>query len=134
MTKSNKPTGKSNVQLGKEGEDLAVAYLVEQGYSILVRNYRALHAEIDIICEDCQGLESNDADLVFVEVKTRATHSHGSPLEAITQRKLAHVKRAANHYLYEFGIGDRICRFDVIGIQLGAGPPQIEHVQDVVDY
>ena len=64
------PANKSKMQLGKAGEDLAVDYLLERGYTIVVRNYRALHAEIDIICEHPLSLDASLPELVFVEVKT----------------------------------------------------------------
>ena len=117
-------------QLGDRGEDLAADYLEKQGFTIVERNYRARQAEIDIICEDLAG----NGDLVFVEVKTRTSASHGSPIESIDPFKINHVKRAASYYLYERGIEDRMCRFDVIGVRLRRGIPQIEHLRDVLDY
>ena len=36
---------------GKESENLAVEFLEKKGYKILVKNYRYLKAEIDIIAE-----------------------------------------------------------------------------------
>lgn len=49
---------------GKWGEDVAAAYLQQQGYTILTRNWRHEHKEIDIIAT------CNDA-IYFIEVKTR---------------------------------------------------------------
>ncbi len=105
-------------------------HLEERGFRIIDKNYHARHAEIDIICEDAAG----NGDLVFVEVKTRASTSHGSPIEAITREKLGLVKRAAEYYLHRYRIEDRMCRFDVICIQLNAGVPVIEHFRDVIEY
>jgi putative endonuclease len=36
-------------QLGKKGEEMAEAYLLQQGYQVLHRNWRHSHYEIDII-------------------------------------------------------------------------------------
>ena len=127
-------TGTSKKRLGNKGEDLAVEFLIRKGYNILTRNYRALHAEIDIICEDKVGEGTFKNDLVFVEVKTRTTRSHGSPVESISSRKISHIKRAAKHYLYNHGIEDRNCRFDVVGIQMMDAGPEIGHIRDVLDY
>ena len=126
--------GSLKKRLGNKGEDLAAAFLIKNGYAILARNYRALQAEIDIVCEDALAADESEGDLVFVEVKTRATLTHGSPLESVTPEKLRHVKRAATYFLYEKGIEDRNCRFDIIGVQMVSGSPKIEHLQDVVDY
>ena len=128
---NKKPLKHSNKKkLGDKGEDLAAAWLEKQGFRILDRNYHASHAEIDIICEDIAG----NGDLVFVEVKTRRSRSHGSAIEAISGAKLNLVKRAAGYYLFVHGIEDRMCRFDVIGIQLTAGIPEFEHLRDVLEY
>ena len=37
--------------LGKKGEDIACRLLEEKGHTILERNWRAGHLEIDIICQ-----------------------------------------------------------------------------------
>lgn len=129
-----KGAGASNKRLGDRGEDLAAVYLENKGYIILARNYRALSAEIDIICRDHSAEMNIAGDLVFVEVKTRISTSHGSPIESITQQKLNHVRRAADHFLFSEGIEDTPCRFDVIGIQIIKGKPHIEHLRDVLDY
>ncbi|MFK7846050.1 MAG: YraN family protein [Rhodothermales bacterium] len=139
MSKMAKGAGASNKRLGDRGEDLAAVYLENKGYIILARNYRALSAEIDIICRDHSAEmriagDNVAGDLVFVEVKTRVSTSHGSPIESITQQKLNHVRRAADHYLFSEGIENTPCRFDVIGIQIIKGKPHIEHLKDVLDY
>ena len=38
--------------LGRAGEELAAAFLIEQGYFIAARNYRYSIGEIDIIAEN----------------------------------------------------------------------------------
>lgn len=119
---------------GDLGEALAAEYLVDRGYVILERNYRALSAEIDLICEDQPASDGVTGELVFVEVKTRTSTRYGEPLEAVTPKKLALVQRAADHYLFTHNLEDRVCRFDVIAILMQKGTPQIEHVRDVLDY
>jgi len=52
--------------LGKLAEDLAVQFLQENGYKILVRNFRYQKAEIDIIAE-------KDNLIIVTEVKARST-------------------------------------------------------------
>ena len=71
----------TNIQLGKNGEEIAQQYLIKQGYKILEKNKRFSNfCEIDIIAQDKQTV-------VFVEVKTRKTTFCGHPLEAITKSK-----------------------------------------------
>lgn len=119
---------------GDLGESLAARYLKARGYVILARNYRALSAEIDLVCEDKPTADGAQGDLVFVEVKTRTSTRYGDPLEAVTPKKLALIQRAADHYLYTHNLEDRVCRFDVIAIMMREGRPRIEHVRDVLDY
>lgn len=119
---------------GERGESLAAQYLKARGYVMLARNYRALSAEIDLICEDQPAADGAPGDLVFVEVKTRTSTRYGEPLEAVTPKKLALIQRAADHYLFTHGLEDRVCRFDVIAILIRRGIPCIEHVRDVLDY
>ena len=42
----------NTTQIGRYGEDLAAAHLIEQGFSITRRNFRVGHNEIDIIAEN----------------------------------------------------------------------------------
>ena len=53
-------------QLGKKGEDMAEAYLLQIGYQVLHRNWRHSHYEIDIIAIKNEVLH-------FVEVKLRSS-------------------------------------------------------------
>ena len=50
-------------ETGKLGEDLACEYLVNNGFTIIERNFRKPWGELDIIAKDPEGT------LVFIEVK-----------------------------------------------------------------
>ncbi len=109
---------------GRRGEEEAVAYLAKKGYSILERNYRYGHGEIDIIAR------AGDV-LVFIEVKRRATRRFGGPEDAVTPWKRAQIRRIAAGYLAERGIEDCECRCDVIAIDALPGrPPVLRHITD----
>lgn len=110
------------LSLGKIGEDLATQYLIDKGYQILERNWRAYRKEIDIIAIDGK-------DIVFVEVKTRQDDEFGTPEMAVNQRKRAHIYAAASSYYYEHKI-DLDVRFDVIAILYRDGKPEINHIVD----
>ena len=97
-------------ETGSRYEQLAAAFLKEQGFQILERNYRCRSGEIDLIAKDGRYL-------VFVEVKYRKTGAAGSALEAIDGRKAARIRRVASVYLYEKRYPEETpCRFDAAGI------------------
>ena len=73
-------------QVGRLGEEAAVAYLRERGYRIIATNYRCPLGEIDMIAK--QG-----ETLVFVEVKSRTGKSYGLPQESITRQKQEKLTR-----------------------------------------
>ncbi len=108
---------------GTAGEDLAVRFLEEEGFSILHRNYRYGHGEIDIVAK-----EGNE--LVFVEVKTRRSSTWGEPEEAVTPAKRLQIRRVAEGYFDEHDIDEYPCRFDVVAITFKNGKPEIRLIRD----
>ncbi|NOZ25547.1 MAG: YraN family protein [Nitrospirae bacterium] len=110
-------------QTGKEGESLALGYLKKKGYRIIATNYRTPMGEIDIVAKDGDTI-------VFVEVKTRRSLSHGHPLEAVTMRKQQRLRRLALYYLKANRMSDVHGRFDVIGVYMRDGACRIQHVVD----
>lgn len=95
---------------GNEGENLAAAYLKEQGVRILARNFRCRQGEIDII-----GKEGNY--LVFFEVKYRKNKECGNPEEAVDMRKQQKICRTAAYYRSFYQIAeDTPVRYDVVTI------------------
>ncbi len=116
--------GLNRQRIGDRGEALALRYLAKKGYTLVERNYRTRFGEIDLIVRD-------KGALVFVEVKLRRGTDFGDPLEAVTPRKQARIRRVAELYLAEKGAGfDEEVRFDVVGILLGVGKPKVRHVED----
>ncbi len=111
--------------VGDYGERLAARYLVGRGMTILDRNWRCPHGEIDIVAAD--------GDCVVVcEVKTRRTVAFGDPLEAVTQRKAARLRRLAAAWLAEHERHAGSVRIDVVGILGRAGqPPLLTHLMGV---
>ena len=113
----------ANISIGTWGEELASAYLRDNGYLIVERNWRSGHRDIDIVAR-------KNTLLVFVEVKTRSTDDFGSPALAVNYKKQRNLVRAINHYL-AFRHYTGTWRFDVISI-VGdlSKDPQIEHIED----
>lgn len=119
--------GLNRRRIGQRGEDLALSYLAEKGYALVERNYRTRHGEIDLVVRD-------EETLVFVEVKLRRGTGFGDPLEAVTPRKRAKIRLMAEQYLVErdpeFIASFDELRFDVVGILLVSGKPEIRHVEN----
>ena len=101
--------GLNNRAKGRDGEALAEEYLTVRGYDILEKNYRNRFGEIDIIALDGKTL-------VFIEVKTRNTNSHGIPADSVDARKQGRLGRVALSYISDKKIVNRPCRFDVLSI------------------
>ena len=77
---------------GRRGEQAAVDYLRRVGFAILERNWRSGRYELDIVARRWDELH-------FIEVKTRRSGGLTTPEEAITPRKFASLRRAAEAYM-----------------------------------
>lgn len=111
--------------LGQAGEDAACSALRHRGYEILARRYRTRMGELDIVARD-------GSTVVFVEVKTRSSSGCGSPVDAVTPRKKAQVRRMAVDYLWRAGLLDEPCRFDVVAVRVDAAAHSVD-VEVVTD-
>ena len=92
---------------------MAAEELTRQGYTIIERNFRCRHGEIDLIAEDAH-------DLIFIEVKTRRGNAYGLPEEAVTPRKQQKIVQVATYYLDLHDCFERSWRIDVVAVQLSA--------------
>jgi putative endonuclease len=112
--------------LGDRGENVAARYLRNQGYNIIVRNFRCEVGEIDIIARDGKTL-------VFVEVKTRVADDP-QPEDQVNLFKQQQLTRAAKFYLSRYGTPQPPARFDVVAIVWPNGrEPQIRHTQSAFE-
>ena len=113
----------SNLSIGKNGEQIAKAYLEKQGYKILEMNKRFSNlCEIDIVALD-------KSTLVFCEVKTRKTNVCGSPFEAITKTKYEHIKKGLYFYKLENPQYKKY-RIDAVSVLLKP-ELKVEHLKNV---
>ncbi|PCJ98923.1 MAG: endonuclease [Flavobacteriaceae bacterium] len=117
--------GKHN-EFGKEGEQIAVDFLIKSGYSIKCRNYRYLKAEIDIIAQ------KNDI-LAIVEVKSRSSTFQEHIAESVTQKKIKLLVMAANHYVIDNDL-DVDVRFDIVTILRTKDNFNLEHIKTAFYY
>lgn len=79
---------------GKAGEELGAQYLTEKGFTILYKNWRHSHYEIDII-----AVKNNV--LHFVEVKIRSSVKFGLPEESVTRKKFQNLLSGADEFLFQ---------------------------------
>lgn len=112
--------------VGRRGEEAAAAYLRENGYTIVTRNFRAAGGEIDIIArvEDI---------LCFVEVKTRASAAFGAPEEFVDRHKQAGMVRAAKIYAARPACRHLRLRFDILALQTAGDGFTCRHLQDIIE-
>ena len=108
-------------ELGRYGEELAVAHLRAQGLQVLERNWRCRLGEIDVVAVDGDCL-------VVCEVKTRRSLAAGSPLEAVTPAKLGRLRRLTAAWLAAQDRHFAQIRIDVVGV---LQPP---HCAAVIDH
>lgn len=104
---------------GGWAEDRALSYLLERGYRLLGRNRRTPFGEVDLFLE-------KDGVYVLVEVKQRSSGAYGTPLEAITPRKVERLLKSAHHLL---GRDDLPVRLEAV---LVYGTPKAHRLEHLV--
>ena len=97
---------------GKKGEEVACDLLAGRGHTILERNHRVGHLEIDIISVSADGIH-------FVEVKARRESIQAPPQDNVDRAKQANIVKAAGRYLKSgkgMPYGCMECMFDVVAV------------------
>ena len=96
-------------RVGRSGEDIAAAYLCGLGHTVLDRNWRAGHLEIDIVTMASDGIH-------FVEVKSRVFPAEAPPEESVGAAKRGRIAAAASRWIRKHGTGDMEYAFDVVSV------------------
>ncbi len=107
--------------LGKEGEELAVAFLLGKGYTICAQNFRYLKAEVDIIAR-------KGNILAIVEVKCRTSTFLENIADTITKKKIKLLVLAADQYVTRRDLDVEV-RFDIITLLRNREETTIEHLE-----
>ena len=114
--------------MGKIGEAKAKEYFLAKGYLLIEENYRFERAETDLIFED-----RNNKTLIFVEVKTRKSKAYGEPEESITSKKVEHLIKSAEGFIYEHPDYENYeRRIDVLTILMEGNKEIINHIENAV--
>ncbi|MBN1535263.1 MAG: YraN family protein [Anaerolineales bacterium] len=118
-----------NQSLGRWGEDCAARYLEEKGYSIVGRNVRTPFGEIDLLAQ-----EGSSKDLIFVEVKTRASTRFGPPEISVNKRKQEHIIATILSYFQEHPEMEEQWRVDIIAVEYkkNGEPATITHFENAI--
>ena len=106
-----KPLNSNNKkQIGDEKEQLAKRFLLKQKLRFIEQNFHCRWGEIDLIFQD-----PNSSQLIFVEVRFRASNQFGGAAASITMSKQQKIRKSALFYLSQRKIEPNL-RFDVIAI------------------
>jgi putative endonuclease len=106
---------RSTKQTGDAAEERALRYLQDAGLRLILRNYRTPGrggGEIDLI------MHEPDGTTVFVEVRARASASHGGAAASVGITKQRRIVFAARFYLMRLASSPP-CRFDVLTVEAG---------------
>ncbi len=138
----------SHAGIGRKGEDIACKWLIDNGFTIIERNWRCGHLEIDIIgirqsCEkkkepcgfadesyalQFSGTAGNQRYIHFIEVKTRKEGSAVSPADAVDRRKQERLVMAAGGYIKSHHIKEEAV-FDILAITYTISTVSVEFIE-----
>src|SRR5437868_5028766 len=117
----------SRLELGRRGEELAAAYLLQSGYRIVAANFSlpvgrnrvgaVINVEIDLVAYDGRTL-------CFIEVKSRMSDWFAPPEANVDRRKQRQISRAARAYRRMFDLTSGPYRYDVVTVVLPAEDKQ----------
>ncbi|MEM8999506.1 MAG: YraN family protein [Bacteroidota bacterium] len=113
-------------EFGKQGEQLAVDFLIQTGYEILQRNYRCQKAEVDVIAKKSDVL-------AIVEVKSRHSDFLENIAETVNQKKRQLLVMAANQYVIDNDLDIEI-RFDIITVLKRGEKYEVTHLKEAFYY
>lgn len=102
----------SSLDLGRMGEEAALAHYRRSGYRLVARNWRCPLGELDLVL-------SRGRTLVFSEVKTRRSSALGAPHESVAWKKQRKLRVLAQAFLAELKVPRQEfqeVRFDVASV------------------
>ena len=101
-----------HLKQGDLAEAIAATFLQAKGLTLLEKNFRCKHGEIDLIM--LQG-----KTLVFIEVRLRSSSLYGGAAMSIDASKQNKLRRTAAFFLQSHAAiySDTACRFDAILMQ-----------------
>lgn len=111
-------------RIGEQAEQLALQHLRRAGLSLIERNYRCRHGEVDLIMDDGETV-------VFVEVRFRRNQRYGGAVASVDHHKQRRLITTAQHFLQTHRrLQQRPARFDLVAI---TEPNALEWIQNAFE-
>lgn len=110
--------------LGKKGENKAISYLHNHGFSVIKKHHVSPFGEIDIIAKKRNIL-------YFIEVKTRSNVNKGKPYESVTKTKIEHLEKTAKYFLLKNKYRDYKLSIGVISIVIDKDIDKIDFYESI---
>jgi len=118
-----------NKIIGNKGEDIASIFLGQNGFEVVVRNYRKNWGELDIVAR-------KDNVTHFFEVKSVTSKYYGHrPEENVDGFKVRQIRRMISTYLSENGRGvEEEFKFHVICVYMNmeSRRARVKWIKDVI--
>lgn len=109
--------------VGNEGENKAVEFLISKGYGIIDRNWRTRNGEIDIIAY-------KDETIVFIEVKTLPNGTMDMIQKELNRQKQERILKTSKRFMINHRqYSNSYVRFDVIVIDM-PGFESVYHIEN----
>ncbi len=118
---------KHNV-IGKIGEDIAVKWLISNGFEIIERNYQKKLGEIDIVARLPAGKAGETRKIHFLEVKSvsygtkgdleyAVSHETWRPEENVHKEKIRRIKNVIETWLIENNYNG-LWQIDILSVRI----------------
>ena len=117
---------RAHLEFGRRGEQTAIDFLKNNGYNIIIIDYRNKLGQIDIIAKEKKTI-------CFIEVKSRRGKGIGQPYESVTASKQAKIQQVALRFLRDNKLLDSPARFDIDSICYLYNGPQINLIKGAFD-
>ena len=109
---------------GNWAEGVALNSLIREGLSLVTRNYRCRHGEIDLIM-------THDTELILVEVRYRRAGALVDGAESVDAGKQRRLTATTEHFLQRHRkYSEHTCRFDVVSVSGSEDAPRVDWITD----